>query len=33
MIASLVDHYRTMDEVFSGPVRKLADRMKPGGGS
>lgn len=33
MIAWLVDHYRKMDEAFSEPVRGLAARMKPGGGS
>jgi len=33
MIDWLVDHYREMDEAFSGSVRGLAARMKPGGGS
>ena len=33
MIAWLVDHYRKMEETFSEPVRGLAARMKPGGGS
>lgn len=32
MIAWLVDRYRKMDAAFSEPVRKLAARMKPGGG-
>lgn len=33
MIAWLVNRYRKMDEAFSEPVRGLAARMKPGGGS
>lgn len=33
MIAWLVDRYRKMDETFSEPVRGLAARMKPSGGS
>lgn len=33
MIAWLVDRYRKMDEAFSEPVRALAARMKPGGGT
>jgi len=33
MIGWLVAHYKKMDEVFSEPVRQLASRMKPGGGT
>lgn len=33
MTAWLVDRYRKMDEAFSEPVRRLAARMKPGGGA
>jgi hypothetical protein len=33
MIEWLVDHYRKMDDAFSEPVRGLAARMKPVGGS
>jgi hypothetical protein len=33
MISWLVEHYRKMDEAFSEPVRSLAARVKPGGGS
>lgn len=31
MVDWLREHYQKMEEIFSGPLRKIASRMKPGG--